>query len=240
MFLILASRYDRAAQTLRQHWSDRAVGLLTSADLSVSGWQYHPTNLSASTAVVEGKVIPMSEISGVMSRLSAVLPHEINHIVEGDRPYVAAEMTAFLSAWLKALPCTVFNRPAATYLLGPTWRASQWMQAAARLGIPVPTVATDQTIRLETPTQKSADLSGVAVTIVGDRVLGEVASSLIQQAQQLATAAGVNLATFYFSGAMTGATFLGAELWIDLSASPIIEALWDVTTQHKQQEYSQW
>jgi hypothetical protein len=236
MLVILASRYDRAAQTLRQQWSDRAVGLLTCADLSVSGWQYQPTHLSASTAVVEGKVIPMSEISGVMSRLSAVLPHEIPHIVEGDRLYVAAEMTAFLSAWLTALPCPVLNRPAATYLLGPTWRSPQWMQAAARLGIPVPAIATQQTLRLETPVQKNADLEGVTVTVVGDRVLGEVDSTLVQQAQQLAAAAGVSLATFHFSGAMAGATFLGAELWIDLSAPPIIAALWDVVTQHKQQE----
>jgi hypothetical protein len=63
------------------------------------------------------------------------------------------------------------------------------------------------------------------VTVVGDCTFGEVDPLLAQQARRLAKAAQVNLLTVRFS--RLEATFLGAELWADLSSEAIAEAIWN-------------
>jgi hypothetical protein len=226
MFVIVASRYDKEAQMLVKRWSDRDVRLLTCGDLSLSGWRHHPTYPHESVAVVSGETVAVGQITGVLSRLPGVYDHEIPQIMPTDRPYVAAEMTAFLSAWLNHLQCPVLNRPAATCLLGPSWRSQQWTHTAARLGIPV--CAEPQKIALHAvATKDQAD--SVAVTVIGNCTLGEVDPLLAQQAQQLAKAAQVNLLTVHFrrSGATLKRTFLSAELWADLSSEAIAEAIWN-------------
>jgi hypothetical protein len=66
-----------------------------------------------------------------------VLPDELPHIAPEDRAYVAVETTAFLIAFLAALPCRVLNRPSVGSLCGPAWHPEQWICTAARAGIPV-------------------------------------------------------------------------------------------------------
>lgn len=222
MFVIVASRYDKEAQALVKRWSDRDVRLLTCGDLSLSGWRHHPTYPQESVAVISGETIPVGQITGVLSRLPGVHDYEIPQIMPTDRPYVAAEMTAFLSAWLNHLQCPVLNRPAATCLLGPNWRSQQWTHTAARLGIPV--CAAPQKIALHAVTAKD-QADSVAVTVIGNCTLGEVDPRLAQQTQQLAKAAQVNLLTVRFR--RSGATFLSAELWADLSSEAITAAIWN-------------
>jgi hypothetical protein len=47
---------------------------------------------------------------------------------------VAAEMNAFLVAWLTSLTCPIFNRPTATSLCGPAWSVEHWRIQVARCG----------------------------------------------------------------------------------------------------------
>ena len=110
------------------------VRILTCEDLSAPGWRHRLGG--ASTAVIGGETVPAAGIRGVLIRRSHMLEWEPEHIVPGDRAYVAAEMTAFLRSWLSGLGCPVLNRPAPTCLSGPGWCREQWVQTAARLGIP--------------------------------------------------------------------------------------------------------
>jgi hypothetical protein len=121
-----------------------------------------------STAVVDGQVVAVEEISGVLIRLPYVFEQELLHIVPGDRAYVAAEMQAFLISWLSRLKCPVLNRPTPSYLLGPNWRPQQWVYTAAQVGIPVRPVHQHITLAAEALPQ-TPELSPVTITVVGDR-----------------------------------------------------------------------
>ncbi len=223
MLAIVASRYDKEAQALVKQWPDRDVRLLTCEDLSLSGWRHRPACPQESVAMISGETVPVNQITGVLNRLPGVLDYEIPQITPTDRPYVAAEMTAFLSAWLNHLKCPVLNRPTATYLLGPSWRPQQWTHTAARLGIPICADVQEIALNRAVPTAKPPD--SISVTVIGNCTIGEVDPLLAQQAQQLAKAAQANLLTVQFS--RVGATFLGAELWADLSSEAITEAIWN-------------
>ncbi len=108
---------------------------LSAEDLSQPGWRFYTDAPDKSVAVVGGTAIPCREITGVLIRRPYIIEAELAHIHSADRHYVAAEMSAFLFAWLVSLTCPMLNRPRDFYLLGPPWRQEQWMRAAAALGI---------------------------------------------------------------------------------------------------------
>ena len=61
--------------------------------------------------VVDGRIVRCQKIAGVLTRLPYVYEREVHHIALDDRQYVAAEMGAFLTAWLASLACPILNRP---------------------------------------------------------------------------------------------------------------------------------
>src|SRR5439155_2268431 len=177
---------------LAARWGSHGVALLTCSDLSLAGWRHAPNNVQMSQAVIAGQLVPAEKITGVFTRLPCVYEQELGHIAPADRAYVAAEMTAFLTAWLSALPCPVLNRPTPTCLSGLNWRPEQWDHAAADLGIPVRTVrrevAQPAGVLPRTPGRPQA-----TVTIVGHRWFGAVHDTLTAYARRLAVRAGVKL-----------------------------------------------
>lgn len=195
MLVVIASRFDRSAVELVEHWTQHNSQLLIPADLSRPGWKDFSGGLPTSrhqapgTAVVGGHPVSTDELSGVLVRLPTVMPMELSHIVPGDRDYVAAEMTAFLVAWLSRLSCPVVNRPTPLSLSGPMWRREQWSRVAAQFGIRVsrqrPGAAYDLGNR------RPAELR--QVIIVGDRCIGNCTRSEASAARHLARAVGMTL-----------------------------------------------
>lgn len=152
-------------------------------------------------------------IQGVLTRLPYVHHQEVPHVVLADRVYVAAEIQAFLFAWISGLRCPVLNRPTAFNLSGPAWRSEQWLHLAAHVGLSI-----DSTRLVIAPGSRSSDLpilqpSAASVTIVGENHVGLLDSTLISQAHKLAAAAGVDLLTVTFSSVHADAKFIGATLW---------------------------
>jgi hypothetical protein len=225
MIVIIASRYDQQALVLANRWLQRDVRLMTCHDLSLRGWQYHPTRPQKSVAVIAGQAVPVTEIAGIINRLPGIQEYEIPQIVSTDRSYVATEMTAFLCAWLNHLPCPVWNKPTANCLLGSSWRTAQWIQAAAQLGMQVPNI--QQEIYFNAPDQKAEyPKDAVSATVIGDRTIGEIDSKLAQKSRELARLAQVNLLTVHFSSLKPDAVFLGAELLVDISSDVISDTIW--------------
>jgi hypothetical protein len=226
MLVVIASRHDETSRTLTDRWRAQNAHLLTCEDLSLVGWRHHLGIAEFSTAVINGRVVATEEITGVLTRLPCVNEHELTYIVPADRAYVAAEMTAFLAAWLSGLACPILNQPTPTCLIGPNWRPEQWVHAAARLGIPVcpvrRRVALTADFSAEVPERRHA-----TITIVGDRCFGEVDGALAAQARRLAAAAKVDLLAVHFSGPEAGARMLSADLWPDISSPDIADAILD-------------
>lgn len=213
VLLVLASEWDQ--QTVGLVQALPLARLLTPADLSCSGWVYRSSRPEAATIVVGGEQLPNAEITGVFIRLPQVMPHELLHIVPADRGYVAAEMQAFLVAWLTALRCPVVNRPSPQCLAGPAFGRERWVYQAAALGIPVVSM-----IR-ESGNREPVLTPGEVITVVGETVLGAANEAMRLHARRLATSAGVTaLAVTFQDGA-----FHSASLWIDIGDEAVVEAL---------------
>jgi len=199
VLVIVASRFDPVAGAAAADWP-HAAEVLTSRDLSSPGWTYRP-GAAGNTAVIAGHRVAVEDIDGVITRLPAVLESELAHIAVGDRTYVAAEMTAWLAAWLTDLPCPVLNRPSPVHLVGPPWSREQWVLAARRLGVPAVSVPTAQ-----------ASQERDTVTVVGGRAFGSAGQAGLEAACALARRAGVELLRVHFDG---DGGFVDADYWVD-------------------------
>ena len=226
--LVFANAGDEIADRFVKRHARRGVRLVTPRDLSRAGWlcELHDGAASAQ-AVVEGRPVPQSRLAGVITRLGCVTTADVPHIDAVDRAYVAAEMQAFLAAWLHTLPCSVLNRPSPTCLAGNWWSPHKWVQTAVRLGIPVSAIEQRVDWRADRgrhqPTTRSAFVANV--TIVGSQTIGKASPRLVQQARMLGRAAGLDFVTVRFSSPTDDAVFLGATLWPDLGDAPIAEAV---------------
>lgn len=224
MLVIVTSRRDREARELADRWAAHDARVLSCEDLSLTGWRHYPGAPGDSVAVVGGTPVPVAEITGALTRRPRVFEWEPARATLTDRPYVAAEMTAFLRCWLAGLECPVLNRPAANCLSGPGWRREQAVHVAAGLGIPVRPA--------EWRIEPSADVvqvgpapPGVTVTVVGDGCVGYPDRTLATQARRLADAAGVDLLAVRFEETEAGFWLCDADPWPDVSSPEVADAI---------------
>ena len=226
--LVFANAGDEVADRFVRRHARRGVRLVTPRDLSQAGWLCEFQDGTASAqAVVEGRPVPQSRLAGVIARLGCVTTADVPHIDAADRTYVAAEMQAFLAAWLHTLPCPVLNPPSTTCLAGNWWSPHKWVQTAARLGVRVSAIKQGADWRAPRRRHQPAARRATAtdVTIVGPRTIGKASPRLVQQARMLGRAAGLDFVTVRFSSPTEDAVFLGATLWPDLGDATIAEAV---------------
>ncbi len=223
VIVIVASPYDVPAHRLSERWAGHGCCLLTSEDLSICGWRYHLSDPLASTAILGGRKVKQSEISGVLTRLPWVWEGELRDIASEDRAYVAGEMSAFLLCWLSDLRCPVVNRPTPSCLNGPAWSREQWTASAAKAGMRIQATRRRTSVALPAEAPPASEM--VTVTVVGKRCLGEADESLLIQAQRLAEAAGTELLGVQFSSAAADATFLQATAYPDVGGNGVNEAV---------------
>jgi glutathione synthase/RimK-type ligase-like ATP-grasp enzyme len=100
VILILASEFDQEARAIAKQ---RDAFIVTPADLSKPGWRYELPGRGNDLIVASGQKIAARDITEVLNRLSYLEPRDLNGIAHDDRPYVAAEMNAFLVALLDSL-----------------------------------------------------------------------------------------------------------------------------------------
>ncbi|MFC5647311.1 hypothetical protein [Kitasatospora cinereorecta] len=193
---MLASRHDPDAVRVVTASGGRAR-LLTAEDLTREGWRWRLGD-GAGTAVVAGEVVEAAEIDAVLVRRPTVAAAELSWIVPADRAYVAAELHAFLVAWLvslAALGCRVVNRPTAGCLSGPGWRPERWTALATRIGLPAAPARRSvhpAAVGSDNP-QPPGRHGPTQVTVVGDTWYGAVAADTGAGLVRLARAAGVDL-----------------------------------------------
>ena len=219
MILLLARAGDTAASALSAGWLGTDACIIRVTDLSASGWcHFLPSDRARAAIAVGGHVIPESSISGVLTRIEGVNPYELPHIVEVDRSYVAAEMSAFLRSWLHALDCPVVNRPMPGCLAGPPWRAPQWAAAAAAVGLTVAAPLAERTRGKTT------------LTVVGAQCFGEATLTLRASSLRLARLAQVGLLGVCFDGDL----FVSADAFPSLADPEVAEAVLDLLRQPAQ------
>jgi hypothetical protein len=227
MLVVVGSRHDKGASELVRRWKEQEAALLSCEDLSAPGWHYSPSDRKSSRAVVDGQIIREGDIRGVVVRRPWLVQEELTHIAPVDREFVAAEMNAFLLAWLSQLSCRVVNRPCGTSLCGPNWRPQQWTLAAASVGLQVePTrwrVAGHAKTNVRRRPKKNRQLTQVIV--VNTRCLGDVNDDLAAGAIRLAAKAGVTLLEVWFTSRKAGSRFVTAHPMPSLENSNIADAV---------------
>jgi hypothetical protein len=228
MIVVVASRFDNSSQKIVERWSSRNAIMCTCEDLSTQGWRHYLASPSGlSTAVIGGQEVHYNDIDGVLTRRPCIFEQELLHVTNPDKPYVAAEMNAFLVSWLSGLTCPVINRPTAMSLSGPNWRHEQWVQAAAVLGIPVSPVkrcwALTDNERKSTTTYSHKEIKNV--TVVGELYFGDVEEAIGEQAKKLAHVSGTELLEVQFSGSKGGSVFVSANTCPDLNNFDISDAV---------------
>jgi hypothetical protein len=180
----------------------------------VPGWRYE-THDGLGMAVIGGQAVSLEDISGVITCLPAVSELELLHIASVDRAYVAAEMTAFLLAWLTELQCPVINRPSPVCLTGPFWRREQWVSVAHAVGLPVLPVC--RRVSLAQSAERCPP-AGVEVTAIGGRTIGNAHPDVLMRVRALAEAAGVDVLTVRLTDPGPNGAFIGADPTPDLTS----------------------
>jgi hypothetical protein len=224
VLLIIAGKQDQSAQWLAERWSRFGAAILCPADLSLSGWRHYVAVASEDIAVINRQTVPVEKITGVLTRLPYVSEHELMHIVAPDRPYVAAEMTAFLLSWLSRLNCPLLNRPSPTCLSGCDWRSEQWVYFATLLGIPVVPIRRHAKCLEDTATQESID-SFDTVTVIGESCVGAGDERRSAYARRLAAAAGLNLLALHFRTVGGEPRLLSAHPWPDITSTEVADGM---------------
>ena len=131
VIVVAGSRHDPVATDLAEQWPDAA--LCSAEDLTASGWIWpsRPGDGPA-TWVVDGAVVPDSQVTGVFVRRATVYAEELTATHPDDRAYLAAEAHAFLVYVLHRTAATVVNPVDDGGAFGESaLRPEHWMAVAA-------------------------------------------------------------------------------------------------------------
>ena len=227
MLILLASERDEQARALATRYARDGLRLLIPANLSRPGWRWRNADPRATVALIDGERVFPGDIDGVITRLPWVLPCDLPDIRSCEQEYVAAEINAFLLAWLVSLDCPLLNRPSPQCLSGQGWRSQKWVSKAHELGIPARAVLQSVCLPARTAVAKAEPQDPVTLTVVGSTVVGTCNAVLKRHASRLAAAANVKLLSVRFDSAARDATLLEASLWPDLSDPDVGEAIWN-------------
>lgn len=219
--LVLATGEDASAQMLVDRLGEVAVAVRPQ-DLSRPGWTYARTP-GLRTGVSPRGRFRADRLSGVVSLISAVQSFDLTHVKAGDREYVAAEMTAFLRAWLTGLPCPVVNPATSTCLSGPALTAHEWVLLCAGLDIPaqpahlsVPAAPND---RATPPVCRVTVCRGTATAT------GPCSAVLLEHGRRLAARVGAEWLAVSFDAGHGQAAVCQVETWPDLADPSTREVL---------------
>jgi hypothetical protein len=183
VLLLLARAGDptiaRLRQVLPQHLVHADV-----CDLSQPGWRCVVGQPQLATAAVHGEVLSADRIAAVLCRIHSVAPRDLALHPE-DREFAAAEMQAFLHAWLAQFQGRLCNQPSAASLAGPAWLAMRWRWLAAQAGIPAVTAV-------------SPEESRITVLVAGEQVLGAAPPVLQSYALRMARVVRSHLLAVHF------------------------------------------
>lgn len=211
--LVLATRDDDPARMLADHLGQGTV-VVGPQDLSRPGWTY-ARKPSLRTGVSPFGRFRADGLTAVVSRISAIQPVDLTHVRTGDRDYVAAEMTAFLRAWLTGLPCPVVNPPTATCLSGPALTEHQWVVLCAQLSVPV------RAARLAVPAVPGhrAIPAACRVTVCcgASTATGPCSEVLLEHGRRLAAQVRAEWLAVTFDGDDDQAAVCQVQTWPDLA-----------------------
>jgi hypothetical protein len=209
VIILLASAEDREAARFARRYARRGVRLMTPGDLGRSGWVVR-LHHSGGSVVASGRHLPMHTIRAVVTRLGFVSYADLVPLIDlRDRDYAAAEMTAFLAAWLQGLGRRVLNAPSPTFLAGQAaslgrFADSSWSVSAA-------------------PRYNRACVKYTVSCIDGQPFGGSAAARA--PAMEVASATADRLVRLHFVHEGHLLTLAGRDPFVDIGSPPVMRAV---------------
>lgn len=206
--VLLASREDAMAARFASSYYQEGVRLFTPEDLSMPGWHFATCD-HENWAVIGGKPTAVRDIRAAIAFLPTVRARDIASLIAAeDRAYAAAEMTAFLAAWLAALGAKAINAPSPVCLTGtaPTHRALRDYARCSGLELAV------------SPAETTAVSCVNGVPITEDEALAEAAAAVCK-------AAGESLARIHLTTRGQGSALAGYDHRVDLDHARVAAAV---------------
>ena len=208
LLVLFGQAGDLAGPALAKAWPGEVV-VISPRDLSCAGWHLAVGDPAASVLSAAGRHLRPDMIAGVITRIGWVAPDELFWVEASDREYVAAEMSAFMLAFLDQFPCVVLNRPCPMCLAGPLPRPAVWRSEAARAGFAL------------APPGLVGDWR---ISVVGGRCLGTADPELARSAETLAGALGAGLLALELAGDAAAPRFVAGHPFVDLTDPAIAAA----------------
>jgi hypothetical protein len=137
VILILAPHGYEGARALVGELAPFAAAATSWLDFVAAPSSLHHPHFERSTITVGGRTVSVTDIRAVVNALPAVMPGELTVYDVAEREYQAAELHAWLTFFLTALPCLVLNRPSALSLAGPALSPLGWFHLAQKAGVPI-------------------------------------------------------------------------------------------------------
>jgi hypothetical protein len=192
VIVVVGSRHDPVARGLVEALPS---ALLCGADdLTRSGWVWPLGSPEDACWVVEGRVVPDREVTGVWVRRNYVYPEELVGTHPDDREYLAAEATAFLVFVLSRTGARVVNPVGDGALGDDIVRPERWMPVAAAAGVPV------RPLRMRAGDGLTPPPRTTRATVAGGEVFGDATPARRRAAQAMAAALGLPYVVFVFDG----------------------------------------
>jgi len=214
--VILARAGHAPARALAAAWPGGAATLATPGDFLRAAWRWRLRPTGAITA--QGPAW-LTAPAGVLCLLEAVTAADLPIIAPEDREYAAAELSAFLSAWLYTLPCRRLNPPSLTALNGER-HALLWRAHAQEAGLQtLPLEAADPEAAYAPPAVPATTITAIAGTILGGTAKTQAAIL------RLAGRAGLPMLQATFCETPRGLALHSATAQPDLSAPAALAAL---------------
>lgn len=221
MLLILAYAHDVGARALADRWGSDAL-LLTGAGLRRARWCLAVSGdgrVRAEVSTARGSPVP---VTGVVNRLGVVTMADLPEVHPDDRAYAAAELTAFLTAWLHACPAPVVNPPTLTALNGPAWHPERWAAVAVAVGL---RAEVRRRVGVGVSTSDPVWTDARHAHVVGETCLGDVHAEVRGKLVALARNAGTPMLTAAVSDAGPDAAVRDVSVWPDLTDPEVADAV---------------
>jgi hypothetical protein len=198
VIVILAHPDDDAAL-----WLDEALRRLAVADVEFVTveqlvfsrrivYRMADTGDTGAVHLADGRVVRPEAIGGLVNRVRHLPTQHFASAAPGDREYAAAELSAFMLAWLNGVAGRVINPPKPLSLDGSAFEPTTLVHLAAMAGLPT-TRWRQSTCQCEH--EERALLAAThSIVILDDRMFGPVIPRSLQDAaRRLAALLGVPL-----------------------------------------------
>ena len=222
MILIISNIANEAATHLADMFPPGAASLITATSFNQTFKGGLDVNDFASSQIqINGRAVPVGEITGVITTISSFIPEEFYYIEPADRKYVCAELSAFFIYFLSQLDCKKINPPTPRSFSGPNLHRIEWIKKASAANIPIWPVSMINSKNANAEAEKNLKPAVHTFSVLGGKIIGAQQPDLLHKyAMAVQRVFDVPFFTCYFISDKAGDYYL-ADIVLKPDINPV-------------------